>query len=123
MRDRNFYQVLGVARTASQTEIRAAYARLVRRHHPDVAGALPDRLRDVQQAYRALSRTDARAEHDLAIIAAERLHADRRARVQRRLRGYDRRHPRPVPRPSPKWTVVLFAAAAIVAGLSFRLLG
>ncbi|MBI5507357.1 MAG: DnaJ domain-containing protein [Deltaproteobacteria bacterium] len=58
------YEVLGVARTASTEEIRAAYQRLVRQYHPDkVAGMGPEiiavaeaRTKEINAAYDALTR-------------------------------------------------------------------
>lgn len=121
---RDFYQVLGVARSASPAEIRAAYARLARWHHPDVVGEMPRRLHDVQQAYRCLSHADRRAEHDRAIIEIERSHADRQRRIQHRLRGYDRRHPGRRPRPPWRWCLLMVAAAgsALATGVSLGLI-
>jgi DnaJ-class molecular chaperone len=119
---RNFYQVLGIPYTASPTEVRAAYTRLVRRHHPDVAGELPGRLHDIQQAYRCLSDSEARARHDRGIADIERLHLKRQRRVQRRLGRYDRRHHHAPPRPYRKrrWPSLLMVAVgiAIVVRLS-----
>ena len=124
---RDYYQVLGVAREASPAAIRTAYARLARRHHPDVVGELPSRLADVQQAYRCLSDPEARARHDRTIAEVERAHADRQRRVQQRLHGYDRRHPRVPPSPGSRWRwrrlAMVVAGAALVAELSLRLLG
>lgn len=124
--DRDFYQVLGLARTASPADVRAAYARLVRRHHPDNAGDLPDRLRDVQAAYRCLADPAARADHDRRIAESERAHLARQQRVQRRLGRYDRRRPAPPPRPAPsrRWRMMLVAAigVGVLARLSLALL-
>lgn len=125
MTQRDFYQVLGVERTASPAEIRAAYVRLAKLHHPDVAGNLPSRLAEVQQAYRCLADTDARTAHDAAIHDGERRHAMRQVRIQRRLQGYDRRHPRKPPAPPRQlpWRrlVLLGLGIAIAARLSVGL--
>jgi molecular chaperone DnaJ len=64
---RNLYDVLGVPATADRVEIRAAFRRLARAHHPDVS-AVPDaeeRFREVVEAYRTLSRPTARRMYDL----------------------------------------------------------
>lgn len=102
MSARNFYQVLGVPRNASSTEIRKAFVRLAKHHHPDqahLASELPGRLHEVQLAYRCLSDDGARVAHNQAIDESERLHAARQRRVRDRLRRYDGRHPHPHPQP------------------------
>ncbi|WP_267414607.1 MULTISPECIES: DnaJ domain-containing protein [unclassified Sphingomonas] len=112
--ERDFYQVLGVVRTATRGEIRATYVRLVKRHHPDVAGRLPSRLRDVQQAYRCLADPELRAEHDRRIAENERAHHAQQRLVQRQLGQYDSRShrcPRSIRR--RRWRTVLIAAIGI----------
>ncbi len=55
--DRDFYQILGVPRNASQDEIQRAYRRLARTYHPDVKTdpAAEERFKDVSEAYDVLS--------------------------------------------------------------------
>lgn len=117
---RDYYQVLGVSRCATSEELRAAYARLAKRHHPDLSGAagtLPQRLYDVQQAYRCLSDTDRRMVHDQALDMHEKAHLASQNRVRRRLYRYDRRHPRraPHPRRGVRWRPVVISIAIAVA--------
>lgn len=127
MTQRDYYQVLGIPRAASPADVRAAYARLARHHHPDVVGALPARLHDVQEAYHCLADPARRAAHDRAIAEEERRHAARQRSIQRRLHGYDRRHPHAPPRPGRRWgwrsTVVLLVGVAVAARVSWTLLG
>jgi DnaJ-class molecular chaperone len=121
---RDFYQVLGIARDASPAQIRAAYIHHAKRHHPDLAphGALPGRLHEVQQAYRCLSDNEARANHDRVLRENEALHAARQRSVQRHLRRYDRRHAHPPPRIRRRlaWRPLLVVAVgvAVLAWLS-----
>ncbi|MFI5963545.1 DnaJ C-terminal domain-containing protein [Streptomyces asoensis] len=63
---RDFYEVLGVSRNASQDEIQQAYRKLARRHHPDVnkdPGA-EERFKDLNEAHSVLSDPKARARYD-----------------------------------------------------------
>ncbi|MFE7894696.1 DnaJ C-terminal domain-containing protein [Streptomyces sp. NPDC057412] len=62
----DFYQVLGVPRTASQDEIQQAYRKLARKYHPDVnkdPGA-EERFKDLNEAYSVLSDPKTRARYD-----------------------------------------------------------
>ncbi|GAA5025982.1 DnaJ C-terminal domain-containing protein [Actinopolymorpha pittospori] len=66
MADRDFYEILGVPRTASREEIQRAYRRLARENHPDVnkdPGA-EERFKDVSEAYDVLSDPDLRKRYD-----------------------------------------------------------
>jgi molecular chaperone DnaJ len=63
---RDYYEVLGVARTADDAEIKKAFRRLARELHPDVS-ELPDaeeRFREVAEAYEVLSKAETREVYD-----------------------------------------------------------
>jgi molecular chaperone DnaJ len=64
--DRDYYELLGVARDASEGEIKRAFRRLARELHPDVSEA-PDadeRFREVVEAYEVLSKSETRELYD-----------------------------------------------------------
>ncbi|HET8662314.1 MAG TPA: DnaJ C-terminal domain-containing protein [Micromonosporaceae bacterium] len=63
---RDFYEVLGVARTASQEEIQRAYRKLARQHHPDVNqdSDAEERFKQIGEAYEVLSDPATRARYD-----------------------------------------------------------
>jgi len=64
--DRDYYELLGVGRDASDGEIKQAFRRLARELHPDVSDE-PDaqeRFREVVEAYEVLSKTETRELYD-----------------------------------------------------------
>lgn len=61
------YAVLGVPRDASAEEIRSAYRKLARQHHPDVSAApeAAERFKEISQAYQILSDPEKRQRYDM----------------------------------------------------------
>nr|CAB3481658.1 unnamed protein product [Digitaria exilis] len=67
------YEVLGLRAGATVREIKAAYRRLARERHPDVAGAAPGAAAEfvrLHDAYATLSDPDSRARYDRGAIVA-----------------------------------------------------
>jgi DnaJ-class molecular chaperone len=64
---KSYYDILGVSRNASDKEIRQAYRRLARRHHPDVNPGdkqAEGRFKEINRAYEVLSDSDKRRKYD-----------------------------------------------------------
>uniref|UniRef100_UPI000A722D63 DnaJ domain-containing protein n=1 Tax=Streptomyces lushanensis TaxID=1434255 RepID=UPI000A722D63 len=63
---RDYYEVLGVPRTAGDEEIQRAYRKLARRHHPDINKdpEAEERFKEVNEAYSVLADPDTRARYD-----------------------------------------------------------
>src|SRR5436309_6419427 len=64
---RDYYEVLGVGRDASETEIKKAFRRLARELHPDVNSHDPEaeeKFKQAAEAYEVLSDAERRATYD-----------------------------------------------------------
>lgn len=67
MPNQTYYEILGVEEDASAREIKKAYRRLARKHHPDRNPDDPDaeeRFKKIQEAYSVLSDEEKRREYD-----------------------------------------------------------
>jgi len=64
---KNYYDILGVSRNASDKQIKQAYRRLARKHHPDVNPGdkqAEARFKQINRAYEALSDPEKRRKYD-----------------------------------------------------------
>jgi molecular chaperone DnaJ len=64
---KDFYQVLGVADSASQAEIKKAYRRLAKQYHPDANPNNPkaaERFKEISEAHSVLSDAEKRKQYD-----------------------------------------------------------
>ena len=67
MAEKDYYEVLGVKRNASEDEIRKAYRKLARKHHPDVNAndkEAEKKFKEISEAYAILSDKKKRSEYD-----------------------------------------------------------
>jgi molecular chaperone DnaJ len=65
---RDYYEVLGVEKSASQDDIKSAYRRLAKKHHPDMnkdnPKAAEEKFKELSEAYEVLADADKRARYD-----------------------------------------------------------
>lgn len=66
MEFRDYYEVMGVARDATQDDIKRAYRKLARKYHPDVSedDAAEEKFKEVGEAYEVLKDPEKRAAYD-----------------------------------------------------------
>jgi molecular chaperone DnaJ len=68
MAKRDYYEVLGVPRTAAPDDIKSAYRRLARQYHPDVSKENPkvaeEKFKEISEAYEVLADTEKRQRYD-----------------------------------------------------------
>lgn len=63
---KDYYQILGVEKTASDEEIKKAFRKLAQKYHPDKKGGDEAKFKEVSEAYAVLSDKKRRAQYDLA---------------------------------------------------------
>jgi molecular chaperone DnaJ len=66
MAKKDFYETLGVSKNATEQEIKTAYRRLARQHHPDVdkSAGSGEKFKEISEAYQVLSDANKRKNYD-----------------------------------------------------------
>jgi curved DNA-binding protein len=66
MKYKDYYETLGVSRTANADEVKLAYRKLARKYHPDVSKErnAEEKFKEVQEAYEVLKDAEKRASYD-----------------------------------------------------------
>ena len=61
---KDYYQILGVEKNASDEEIKKAYRKLAHQHHPDKQGGDDKKFKEINEAYQILSDRAKRSQYD-----------------------------------------------------------
>lgn len=64
MANKDYYNILGVSKGASDDEIKKAYRKMAHQHHPDKKGGDEARFKEVNEAYQVLSDKSKRSQYD-----------------------------------------------------------
>src|SRR5205809_4931659 len=63
---KDYYEILGVERSASEDDIKKAFRKLAQKYHPDKKGGDEAKFKEVSEAYAVLSDKNKRAQYDVA---------------------------------------------------------
>jgi curved DNA-binding protein len=64
MSEKSYYDILGVSKDATQEEIKTAFRKLSKKHHPDTKGGDVQTFQEINEAYQILSDPKKREEYD-----------------------------------------------------------
>lgn len=64
MNNKDYYQVLGIAKGASDEDVKKAYRKLAHQYHPDKNGGDDKKFKEINEAYQVLSNKEKRAQYD-----------------------------------------------------------
>ncbi|MEK7178532.1 MAG: DnaJ domain-containing protein [Patescibacteria group bacterium] len=61
---KNYYEILGVSKTATEDEIKRAYRKLAHQHHPDKNGGHDKKFKEINEAYQVLGKKEKKEQYD-----------------------------------------------------------
>ncbi len=64
MAKKDYYEILGVPKGASEEDIKRAFRKLAHQHHPDMKGGSAEKFKEINEAYQVLSDKTKRQQYD-----------------------------------------------------------
>src|SRR5277367_5638904 len=61
---KDYYNILGIGKSASEDDIKKAYRKLAHQYHPDKTGGDDKKFKEINEAYQVLSDKNKRAQYD-----------------------------------------------------------
>lgn len=61
---KDYYQILGIEKSASEDEIKKAFRKLAHQYHPDKKGGNAEKFKEINEAYQVLSDKEKRSQYD-----------------------------------------------------------
>lgn len=61
---KDYYQILGLSKGATEADIKKAFRELAHKHHPDKEGGNAEKFKEINEAYQVLSNPQKRAQYD-----------------------------------------------------------
>ncbi|MEK7167367.1 MAG: DnaJ domain-containing protein, partial [Patescibacteria group bacterium] len=61
---KDYYDILGVSKSASQEEVKKAFRKLAHEHHPDKTSGNADKFKEINEAYQTLNDPGKRKQYD-----------------------------------------------------------
>lgn len=76
MKVKDYYKILGVARTSTSLEIKTAYKKLAKIYHPDLnqgSSSVANKFADITEAYNILGNLDKRLQYSMLLSRSKHL--------------------------------------------------
>ena len=64
MAKKDYYEILGIGKTASAEDIKKAYRKLAHQYHPDKGKGNEEKFKEVNEAYQVLGNSEKRSQYD-----------------------------------------------------------
>ena len=67
MAKRDYYEVLGISKNASEDEVKKAFRKLAVKYHPDKEGGSEEKFKEINEAYEVLKDKQKRQRYDHSV--------------------------------------------------------